>query len=47
MTITALIVSGLFLPPRFRITTHIPRTAVCCNLQEYPQGGLVAPSMTL
>jgi hypothetical protein len=47
MTITALIVAGFLLPPRWRITTSIPRTAICCNLQEYPQGGLAAPSMAL
>jgi hypothetical protein len=47
MTITALIVAGLLIPPRWRLTTDIPRTAICWNLQEYPQGGLAAPSMAL
>jgi hypothetical protein len=47
MIITALIVAGLLLPPRWRITTNIPRTAICCNIDGYPPGGLAAPSMAL
>lgn len=43
----AIIISQLFIPARFRITTHIPRTAICMEITDFDQGGLAAPSMTL
>jgi hypothetical protein len=44
---SAIIISQLFIPARLRLTTHIPRTAICMEITDFGQGGLAAPSMAL
>lgn len=44
---TAIIISQLLIPTRYRITTHIPYTAICMDSHHFVSGGLAAPSMAL